>query len=570
MLMTRAIAVALFPVLVLAPLSAASAQVARGTVTERGTGESIPGVLVSLVDEQGRIISTVFSDEQGAYEVAAPGAGSFAIEAKRIGVRHLRGAPFTLAAGESRHENIVLDPVVSVLAGMRVSGKSKCVARPRDDARTAALWEDARAALTATVLTARRPLAGTTTRFVRELTPENRRVLRDERHNAHGDVSRPFVSIPVEQLSREGYAVRREDGSTDYYAPDADALLSEAFLTDHCFRFVAGREERVGMVGLGFEPVRGRRVPDVEGVLWLDAATSELERIEFTYVALPSGKLGGKFGGEVHFTRLPTGRWIVDSWIIRMPVIGVQEGSRTVLPGAPPVTTTSREMLMAVREEGGTVLLDPTSPPPRRSVTGVVFDSGTGMPAVGATVSIEGTSISAMTGQDGRFEIRGVPQGLYSIVVRVPALDSLGVPGPADTVRITARGGPDMVMTIPPRAALAARMCPPGKSADERRAVVRVIVVDSVTGESLRDAAARVWWNRFTGAVSTRNLAEHVDGFATRLDSLGSFVACDLPVGELLHVESPHDAEWVWSDTLRVALGEVGWRVLRVSRSKKP
>jgi hypothetical protein len=226
-------------------------------------------------------------------------------------------------------------------------------------------------------------------------------------------------------------------------------------------------------------------------------------------------------------------------------------------------------MLVSVREEGGTVLLDRTSPPPRRSITGVVFDSGTGRPAVGATVSIEGTGISASTGQGGRFEIRGVPQGLYSIVVSAPALDSLGVPGPADTVRITARGGPDMVMAIPPRAALATRMCP-GKSVKERRAVVRVMVVDSMTGESLRDAAARVWWRRFTGAVSTRNLAEHVDGFVTRLDSLGSFVACDLPAGELLHVESPHDAMSVWSDTLRVALGEVGWRVLRVGRSKKP
>ena len=534
---------------------------------ERGTGATIPGVLVSLVDERGMPVSTVFTDEDGVFEVSAPGAGRFAIEAKRIGVRQLRGAPFTLGAGESRRENIILDPVVSKLASVRVSGESKCVSRPKDDSSTAALWEDARAALTATILTARRPLSGTTTRFVRELAPETDRVLRDERHNSHGAVSRPFVSIPVAQLSREGYVVRREDGSTDFYAPDAEALLSEAFLDDHCFRFVAGHDDQPGMVGLGFEPVRGRRVPDIQGVLWLDAATAELDRIEFTYVALPNEDLRGKFGGEVHFARIPTGRWIVDSWIIRMPVVGVQQGERVALPGQSPVTTPSRDVLVAVREEGGRVLLDRTSPPPRKSLSGIVFDSSTGRPAAGASVAIQGTGIAAVTGHDGRFDIRRVPQGLYSIVVTAPALDSLGIAGPADTVRITARGGPEITFAIPSRATLAARMCP-RQATDRRRPALRVMVLDRSSGAPLRGATTRVWWRRFTGAAPTRNLAQQVEGFVARLDSLGSFTSCDLPADELIHVESPHDAKLVWSDTLRVASGEVGWRVLRVGQAR--
>lgn len=555
----------------LAPFAAVAAQVARGTISERGTGAAIPGALVSLVDESGKTISTVFSDQQGGFEMSAPSAGRYSIDAKRIGVRQLRGVQFTLAAGESRRENIVLSPVVSELTGVQVSGSSKCVSRPRDDARTAALWEDARAALTATVLTARRPLAGTTTRFVRELSPKNERVLRDERSDAHGNVSRPFVSVAVGKLSREGYVVRRKDGSTDFYAPDAEALLSDEFLADHCFRFVAGSKDRAGMVGLGFEPVRGRRVPDIEGVLWMSAITYELNELEFTYVALSNRDLGRSFGGDVRFARLPTGRWIVSSWVIRMPVVGVRPAVRMMLPGGLPMSEESREVLVAVREEGGTVRLDRAAPPPRKAVRGVVFDSSTGRAAAGARVSIEGTGISVLAGPDGRFEIPAVPQGLYSIVVGAPALDSLGVSGPVDTVRLTAAGGPDLALAIPSRATLAASMCP-GRSNDDPGggAAVRVMVLDSLAGRPLGEGAARLWWRRFTGALSTRDLAEHVDGFIVRLDSLGSFIACDLPADELLHIGSLRDSLPVWSDTLRVAPREVGWRVLRVRSSTHP
>lgn len=544
------------------PLARGASQVARGTVTERGSGAGIPGVLVSLVDEGGRAVSTVFTDEQGEYDISAPGAGRYAIEAKRIGVRLRRGRPFDLGAGESRREDIVLDPVVSVLAGMKVEGRSKCVAHPGDNERTAALWEDARAALTATVLTSRKAISGTITRFTRDLAPESGRVLNADHHSAHGDISKPFVSIPVEELSREGYVVLRDDGSTDYYAPDADALLSDEFLNDHCFRFVPGGRERVHMVGLGFEPVKGRKVPDIEGVLWMDAATAELATIEFTYRSIPDVHLRREFGGEVRFSRLPTGRWIVSSWVIRMPVLMEDRRPSAVLPGGLPVGADSRLTLKAVREEGGTVLLDRGPPPPRKAITGTVI-GGTGVPLGGARVSVAGTGISAITGSDGHFEIRGIPQGLYSVVVSTPELDSLGVTGPADTVRLTARGGPDVTLAVPSRASLATRMCP-GERADSRLAALRVLVVDDGSGAPLHDVDARVWWSNYTGSVSEKNLTEHVDGVVARLDSLGSFTVCGLPPEQTVHVESPRGARITFSDTLTAAAGEVGWRVLRV------
>ena len=41
-----------------------------------------------------------------------------------------------------------------------------------------------------------------------------------------------------------------------------------------------------GMVGLELEPVSGRRLPDIEGTLWLDGVTGRLIRLDFKYVNL--------------------------------------------------------------------------------------------------------------------------------------------------------------------------------------------------------------------------------------------------------------------------------------------
>jgi hypothetical protein len=544
------------------PLSRGAGQVARGTVTERGSGAAIPGVLVSLVDDGGRVVSTVFTDERGDYDISAPSAGRYAVEAKRIGVRQKRGAMFALAAGETHREDVVLDPVVSLLSGMKVQGRSKCVARPGDDTRTATLWENARAALTATVLTSRKPISGMITRFTRERDPGDGRVLNSDHQNAHGNISRPFVSIPVDRLSHEGYVVPRDDGSTDYYAPDADALLSDEFLHDHCFRVVPGGSERVRMVGLGFEPVKGRKVADIEGVLWMDAATAELESIEFTYRSIPKMRVDRRFGGLVRFSRLPTGRWIVSAWVIRMPVLAEDRRSRGTLPGGIVVDASSQVVVKAVREEGGTVLIDRGAPPLRRTITGVVI-GGTGVPVAGARVSVAGTSISAKTGGDGHFEISGIPEGLYSVVVTTAELDSLGVTGPADTVRLTARGGPDVTLTVPSRVSLASAMCPDSPT-DSRLAALRVLVVDSASGAPLSGAGARVWWRSYSGSLADRTLAERADGMEARLDSLGSFTICGLPAETDIFVESPRGAKITFSDTLSAAAGEVGWRVVRV------
>jgi hypothetical protein len=70
---------------------------------------------------------------------------------------------------------------------------------------------------------------------------------------------------------------------------------------------------------MSFEPESEREVPEVRGTIWLDARTFELRLVEFRYSRLPSPSGNRNIGGEVHFTRLPSGAWIVERWFIRIP-----------------------------------------------------------------------------------------------------------------------------------------------------------------------------------------------------------------------------------------------------------
>jgi hypothetical protein len=76
---------------------------------------------------------------------------------------------------------------------------------------------------------------------------------------------------------------RERDGSSVYFAPDLETLLSPVFLEDHCFRLTTGKD--ANLVGIAFEPTPNRkRLPEIRGTMWLDRATSGLQRLEFRYV----------------------------------------------------------------------------------------------------------------------------------------------------------------------------------------------------------------------------------------------------------------------------------------------
>jgi hypothetical protein len=559
-------AIALHALVSACPLDA---QVVRGSVTERGSGRTLAGVLLSILDERGGLAVEALSDENGLFELRAPAPGQYTLEAKRIGLRQVRFPAFTLASGEAVRHDVVLDPIPLVLDRVRVTGRSSCVQRPQENERTAALWEDARAALRATVLT--RQTAGTADsvlRFMRKLDVNTWKVLFEQRHKVPASLDRPFQSLPAEDLSKNGYVRVDTDGTTNYFAPDAEALLSDAFLADHCFRVEEGTAEHRTHVGLAFQPVRGRETPDIRGVLWLDKATAELRSLDFTYTWLPFDLRSRDYGGTVSFFRTTSGRWIVWSWRIRTPEFGFERWAESVSGERIPLPRSSTPRVVRIQEEGGAVPVGSLIIEAGAVAGTVLIDSVAKHPIAGTTVGLVGTDAAVVTDENGAFVISGVSPGSYAVSLQHPVLDSLGLDALSTSVDVSRGITATLQVFFPSMAEVSQRLCGDAAPLD-RTAIVRFIVVDSSTGAPLKHAPVVV--ARRTRAIID---GQRVDSITTlydgTLDTQGAYVACGIPDGDLVQIEGRAHADAPWSSAALSTAGAVGWQVIRVRRPPNP
>jgi hypothetical protein len=275
------------------------------------------------------------------------------------------------------------------------------------------------------------------------------------------------VSLPAEDLAAHGYVRAVDDGQFyDFFAPNAEVLLSDEFLDHHCLSLQEGRKGLEGMIGLGFEPVRGRKVPEIEGSLWLDRKSAELRLLEFRYTGLDARVPGEGAGGRVEFAALPDGAWIVRAWAIRTPILTearVHWGGQSHI----------RPRVIAIREEGGEVMRTYTLPGQpidvtvRAELVGVLHDSTASAPLAGAVVRLSGTSYMTMTDATGRFRLTGVPAGTYGAEFSHPRLDSLPISALPPTEVVLEAGRETWVeLAIPPLSTILAAACPPPE-ADE-------------------------------------------------------------------------------------------------------
>lgn len=227
--------------LLLAVLSAVAqpgldAQILRGVVLEEHGENPVSGGIVTVLTLDGRTAAVGMTNEFGRFALRAPVPGEFYVEVKRIGVKRTRFPQFTLKADESPDLSLTVLPLPISQPTVHVTASSTCRDPAVEGRDVALLWEDARAALTATILTQnQRRFLGKVVRFNRRRSPRSMRVVFEERDERSGVLATPFASVPADQLSREGYVLRQPNGAASYRAPDADVLLSDSFLADHCF-----------------------------------------------------------------------------------------------------------------------------------------------------------------------------------------------------------------------------------------------------------------------------------------------------------------------------------------------
>jgi hypothetical protein len=310
--------------------AASGAQVVRGTVTEQASGAAARGALVMLLDSAGAHAASVISDGAGAFRIPAPGAGTYRVRIDRVGARGVTSPAFVLAAGEERVLSLRVPSSDAVaLAGVAAEGSPRCGPLPDDGTGDVArVWDEARKALVLTVRAASDGMvAYDFTLYRADTDVRGRRITNRETTrtiDARVGEKVPFASRPARELARLGY-VRAGAGGIEWYGPDAEVLLSDLFLEQHCFYLRRGEGERAGWVGLAFQPVLARGMPDVRGVLWLDERSAELRRLDFTYTgvelrdvqASDTAPAPTEPAGEVHFARTAGGAWIVSRWELR-------------------------------------------------------------------------------------------------------------------------------------------------------------------------------------------------------------------------------------------------------------
>ena len=538
----------------LGPLRAA-AQPVRGIVVEEGTGVPVAGAMVLLFDEGGTRVDQVLSDVAGRFLLEARRPGPHTVTVERIGYASYTSAPFTPGAGADVMRLEV--PVEAIrLRGIVVTAERRCEVRPEEGAAAGQVWEEARKALAAEAWTREAGLYRyTLLRYERRLDRYARETLADSTMMMP-DQRAAFTSAPIEDLVAEGFVQNEGDSISVYYAPDAEALLSDDFLDTHCLAVVDGGD---GTVGLSFQPVAGRRVPEIAGVLWLDAESAELQRIQFGYVGLLASPEVGYPPGEVSFTRLPDGAWVVNEWWIRMPSFaearrgGVLRTGHRVEGGA----------AASITDAAGRTVVEAWA----ASIFGVVADSaGTGPPPGLVAVargrrgadaandpSADGAPVAmgVTTSADGSFLFTGLDAGTHVLHVPNPALTEMGLAEPRVAVQGSLGEVAHVRMKVPTVTDALVFSCG-GAPRPAGTAPVMGRIVDA-DGDSAGGARVHLRWPLATGygagsvAAPVGPAGETGRGWttgregafvtaSTTTDHRGYFLLCDVPYGSRLRV----------------------------------
>jgi Carboxypeptidase regulatory-like domain len=486
------------------------------------------------------------------------------VSAKRIGVKRFISEPFVLGAGETRRIDIGIDAVLYTLPEVVVNASVLCANRRTQMSRLASLWDEAQTALTATEISRRDTLfRSNVTRYALVLDPVTMRAFSESRIYIEGAAERPFASISGDSLSRIGYWRELPSDTAEYYGPDAEVLLSDAFRRDHCYSIVEGDRERRGLIGLAFEPIVGREIADVRGTFWLDSRTFELRFIEFRYTRLPPTEFISRVGGEVHFTRAPGGAWIVSRWYLRMPQWArytsgpkaVPKSVRDVFNDAPPA-------IQRILEEGGSISADGLRAPGISAITGVVLDS-VGKPLIGAAIHLAGDWQSRPVDSKGRFRFDSVSAGNYALLVNQPGYEALGLLAATAYVAVSEGGSTDVTLRAIRAREIVPRLCN-GLPTTPPRATLRLLAQDSATSALVTGAPLMVSW---TEKADPNGGGGREQRLSATTDLNGAVAFCSLPAETPIELSIVREnQEPISVAVFALRKNEVTARLIRVAR----
>jgi len=527
----RAALIALAGVVLARP---AHAQTVLVQVVGADNAQPLVGALAHLVDASGEVVASRLADRSGRALFAGVAPGRYRVRAEMLGHSTGESDVFGVADGGSVPLVLRLETHAITLAGVEVTAEAgPCEVRPEEGRLLADVWDEARKALSATAA-ADREGAYRYSLVLYEQDLDVDGVIEDEEQTRQrGYMRTPFASRAVEELTDRGF-VHRTTSEWDYYAPDAEVLLSDPFLDTHCLRLVIGDAEQEGLVGLQFEPTgENEDVPDISGTLWLDRDSVALRWLEYTYENLEPDVRPGDATGRVEFQRMPEGTWIVPEWWIRMPYVEVDVAR-----------SDRRRRITGFHKTGGRVMeivaaggRDLGRGVTTGAIEGIVVDS-LGVPIKGVRVGTVGSSQTLFTNAEGRFNLVNLMEGTYRVRFIDPDLEALGLQPPEITREVLGGVSANIEFLMPKPGDLLREAC--GDEAEPGTAVLGGVVRDATTGQPIPNGTVRVTWSKFeiVGAGSFRNTQS---GFETTTDGFGVYRFCSVPRREELTLVSSVD-----------------------------
>lgn len=556
--MTRNLLVRTMALLVLfSPVpSSLPAQAIRVTVVEAGTGGPASSSLVSLLTESGERLVQKLADEFGRATLPFPGPGRYLVRGDRIGFVGHTSDPVSIASGDTITLRLILPVTPFVLPEVAVRADLRCTTTGVERRDISLVWEEARKALTSTLLTREqfRPMLQVQG-YEREWDATDH-LVREDTSFARRGTGAPFRTLPVDTLLLEGFS-REESGTRMFYAPDAGTLLSDGFLGTHCFTLVSDGHDGERRVGLTFEPALGRTVPDIAGTLWLRSGGNLLQEVEFEYRNVEAPWDVHRARGVVRFERIAGLGWIVNGWQIQMPrvVIEVEKpplNARTMSGSglgrvtrveetdrAPEAAATSRRLVRrGMVEQSGTAALAESGSIRRGhgaaggDITGVVYDSILGVGLAGAAVSLAESHGVVRTDSTGRYHLSVGAGGPARVRVSHPMLDLFGVPSTHEVV-VQAGGIVRLNVATPGVDSWLAEECGRKAARNPRLGALVGQLPDSLPGGAKRRGKVQVTW--VTGSVTQPGsrvvTVVRRGNLDVTTDDQGRFQICEIPLG---------------------------------------
>ncbi len=302
-----------------APRIAAQSADSLGGIALDSAGSPVYGALIVAYGTQGQVVARAVSGRRGVFMMPMPSADSARLVVHRVGYQvpravmappGARPATFSLSAPGKRLS----------FSGDKATQRGVC-GTPRDaTSDVTVLWNAARIVLESSQLRfGREDVVRKVSQFDRVLATDGKVISSSTPRERDVISGPPYISLSPDSIDAVGYVVENRDDAS-YYAPDANIMLSPSFTERSCFGVVAPTSERPDLVGLSFKPLANRdRLKDIGGIFWFSRETLELQKMEYRYTNVPTAFAAARVGGELTFTLLPVGAWIISRWEIRMP-----------------------------------------------------------------------------------------------------------------------------------------------------------------------------------------------------------------------------------------------------------